>query len=65
MSGKEQEIILLDEGEQTRKDKGKKKEKKNVGGRPLGSIWLHFERKDVVSPGRFGAECKYCSKSWK
>jgi hypothetical protein len=43
-----------------KKFKGKQKEKKCVGGRPLGTIWLHFERKEAVSPGKFGAECKYC-----
>ena len=54
-------IILLNEAEQTRS----KKKEKNVGGRPLGTIWHHFERKETVSPGKFGAECKYCSNTWR
>ena len=37
---------------------------KNVGGRPLGSIWNHFIKKESVGPGKFTAECKYCSSKW-
>ncbi|EXX62953.1 hypothetical protein RirG_156900 [Rhizophagus irregularis DAOM 197198w] len=36
-----------------------------LGGRPLGAVWQHFSRKSKVSPGKFEAECKYCSKTWK
>ncbi|GES80503.1 ribonuclease H-like domain-containing protein [Rhizophagus clarus] len=39
--------------------------RKSVSKRPLGKIWLHFERKEAISPGKFGAECKYCSAKWK
>ncbi|CAI2172893.1 8962_t:CDS:2 [Funneliformis geosporum] len=39
------------------------KEKK--GGRPLGAVWLHFSRSSTETPGKFGAECKYCSSKWK
>lgn len=64
MSSEDINPIVLDEAEQTQKIKDKQK-KKSVGGRPLGTIWLHFERKEAVSPGKFGAECKYCSTTWK
>ncbi|PKK59720.1 hypothetical protein RhiirC2_794421 [Rhizophagus irregularis] len=33
-----------------------KDKKKKVGERPLGSIWLHFERKNSVGSGKYGAE---------
>ena len=33
---------------------------KHAGGRPLGQ---HFIKKIAVSPGKFEAECKYCSKA--
>jgi len=38
---------------------------KNLGGRPLGTVWLHFERKEKIGPGKYGAKCKYCSAEWK
>ena len=37
---------------------------KNVGGRPLGAIWQHFIKGENVGPGKFQAECKYCSSKW-
>ena len=37
---------------------------KNMGGRPLGMIWKHFIKGDNVGPGKFKAECKYCSSKW-
>ena len=39
-------------------------QKKNLGGRPLGFIWLHFRRIPTTSPGKFQAECNYCSAKW-
>ncbi|GBC06898.1 hypothetical protein RclHR1_07120011 [Rhizophagus clarus] len=39
--------------------------KKHADGRPLGPIWQHFIRKSTATPGKFEAECKYCSKTWK
>ena len=38
--------------------------KKNVGERPLGAIWQHFIKGESVGPGKFQAECKYCSSKW-
>ena len=52
------------EVQRTQRHNNKKKEK-HAGGRPLGEIWTHFERKEAVSPGKFGAECKYCQATWK
>ncbi len=37
---------------------------KNVGGRSLGAIWNHFSKGENVGPGKFKAECKYCSSKW-
>ena len=37
---------------------------KNVSGRPLGVIWNHFRKGESVGPGKFKAECKYCSSKW-
>lgn len=42
-----------------------KSKEKNLGGRPLAAVWLHFERKEKVGPGKYGAKCKYCSAEWK
>jgi len=58
-------IIVEPVTPQTQRPKSNKNKGKNVGGRPLGEIWLHFERKEAVSPGKFGAECKYCSAKWR
>ena len=38
---------------------------KSLGGRPLGPVWQHFVRKSTDTPGKFSAECNYCSKIWK
>ncbi|CAI2196651.1 13897_t:CDS:2, partial [Funneliformis geosporum] len=27
-------------------------------------IWLHFIRNNTETPGKFGAECKYCSSKF-
>ena len=64
-----EDVIIINpaqqnENEQIQRPLNKQKDK-NVGGRPLGTIWIHFERKEALSPGKFGAECKYCSKVWK
>ena len=37
---------------------------KNLGGRPFGAIWNHFTRGENIGPGKFKAECKYCSLKW-
>jgi hypothetical protein len=41
------------------------KKEKSSGGRPLGAVWQHFSRINTVTPGKFSAECNYCSKTWK
>ena len=37
---------------------------KNLGGRPLGAIWQHFNKGENIAPGKFKADCKYCSSKW-
>lgn len=69
MDASSEDVIIINpaqqnENEQTQKLKNKKKDK-SVDGRPLGTIWLHFERKETVALGKFGAKCKYCSAVWK
>ena len=37
---------------------------KNIGGRPLGSVWSHFTRGDEKVKGKYKAKCSYCDKNW-
>lgn len=46
-------------------NKTSKNKEKNGGGRPLGQIWVHFDRILTETPGKFGAVCKYCTNNWK
>lgn len=54
--------ILQDKNELFQDPKGKKK---SVGGRHFRSIWLHFEKREAVASGKYGAKCKYCSAIWR
>ena len=58
-------IIVEPVTPQTQTLKSNRNKGKSIGGRPLGEIWLHFERKEAVSPGKICVECKYCSAKWR
>ena len=49
-------IIVEPVTPQTQTLRSNRNKVKNVGGWPLGEIWLHFERKEAISPGKFGVE---------
>ena len=36
--------------------------KKNKGGRPLGTIWEDINQGQSVAPGKFSASCKFVKK---
>jgi hypothetical protein len=55
----------MDASNETTFNIGNKNFKETKGGRPLGAIWLHFNRSNTETAGKFGAECKYCSSKWK
>ena len=60
------ELLTSDnESFQIQEKGGSRGKEKNPGGRPLSSVWTHFERIMTETAGKFGAICKYCETNWK
>ncbi|RIB04673.1 hypothetical protein C2G38_2148909 [Gigaspora rosea] len=42
-----------------------RKNKKNIGGRPVGPVWNYFTKGEKVGKGRYKATCNFCGTTWK